>query len=318
MDTSGRRFLWLFEGRRDHPVIVAHRGDSYHAPENTLEAARLARQVGADAWELDVQLTRDGVAVVMHDESLIRTTDVATQFAGDPRGRTGFRVSEFDFAEIRTLDAGSWFVDPRGGPRSAHSFGTLDRLDPARARDYASGNVRVPCLAEALLLTRELDWLVNVELKTFTRSRHNLVTTVLDALRSTNTAELALVSSFDHVEVAAAIVSGRRYAVGILAETRLHRLADYAGDLVGADTVHVATDVLSLESMEAVPHDEPELPEDDIVTALKRRRIPLLVYTVNETGHGSASDQLAAIGVDGLFTDDPAGLAEYFHGRRRA
>src|SRR3984957_6809237 len=116
------RFLDLLKSSRNHPVVVAHRGDSFHAPENTLEAARLAQQAGADAWELDVQLTRDGVPVVLHDESLLRTTDVATRFKDDPGGRAGFRVSDFDFEEIRSLDAGSWFVAADGGPRSARSF----------------------------------------------------------------------------------------------------------------------------------------------------------------------------------------------------
>src|SRR5277367_6919432 len=91
------RFFALLKSPRNHPVIVAHRGDSYHAPENTLEAARLAWEAGAPAWEFDVQLTRDGVPVILHDESLLRTTNVATRFAGDPRGRDGFRIADFDF-----------------------------------------------------------------------------------------------------------------------------------------------------------------------------------------------------------------------------
>ncbi len=316
MDTSSRRFLSLFEPGRDRPVIVAHRGDSFHAPENTLEAAKLGWKAGADAWELDAQLTKDGVAVVMHDQSLMRTTDVATRFAGDSRGRTGFRVCDFDFAEIRTLDAGSWFVDSGGGPQSARAFGTLERLARAHTSLYASGCVKVPSLAEALLLTRELDWLVNVELKSFAHRHHDLVKTVLEALESTNTAELALISSFDHVEAAAAIIPGRRHAVGILTETRLHRVADYAQDLVRADTVHVATEVLELDSMIAGPRDGLEFAPGDVVTALKRRGTPLLVYTVNETGTNSVSDQLAALGVDGLFTDDPAGLVNFLGGHK--
>ena len=152
---------------RDRPLIIAHRGDSFHAPENTLEAARLGWEAGADAWELDVQLTRDGVPVVIHDESLLRTTDVAARFAGDPRGRDGFRVSDFDFDEVRSLDAGSWFVADDGGPRSARDFGTLDRLDPADIDHFRSGSVLIPTLEEALIFTKEQDWLVNVEIKSF-------------------------------------------------------------------------------------------------------------------------------------------------------
>ena len=57
------RFLALLHSQRDQPVIVAHRGDSFRAPENTLEARPTsAREAGAAAWEFDVQLTRDGVS----------------------------------------------------------------------------------------------------------------------------------------------------------------------------------------------------------------------------------------------------------------
>jgi glycerophosphoryl diester phosphodiesterase len=76
--------------------IIAHRGASWDAPENTLAAARLAWEQGADALELDLHLTRDGRLAVIHDEDLRRTT-------GDPR-----RVAEATLAELQALDAGRW------------------------------------------------------------------------------------------------------------------------------------------------------------------------------------------------------------------
>ena len=160
-------FLELLKSEKASAIVIAHRGDSAHAPENTLEAARLGWEAGAEAWELDVQLTRDGVAVVIHDESLVRTTDVEARHPGDPRGRAGYRVIDFDWSEIRELDAGSWFVSELGGRRSAQEFGTLAGLDVDRRRFYRSGDIRIPTLEEALALTVELDWLVNVEIKSF-------------------------------------------------------------------------------------------------------------------------------------------------------
>src|ERR1017187_4526935 len=189
------RFLALLYSRLDQPVIVAHRGDSFRAPENTLEAARLAREAGASGWELDVQLTRDGVPIILHDESLLRTTDVAARFAGDPRGQGGFRVSGFDFDEVRSLDAGSWFVAAQGGPRSARDFGTLDRLDPAFVKHYVSGRVKIPSLSEALIFTRDHDWLINVEIKSFPEQPRDSVEPVLRVIDETQTASRALVSS---------------------------------------------------------------------------------------------------------------------------
>ena len=238
------RFLPLLKSPRSHPVIVAHRGDSFHAPENTLEAARLAWEVGAAAWELDVQLTRDGVPVVLHDESLLRTTDVAASFAGDPREGDGFRITDFDFEEVRSLDAGSWFVDHDGGRRSARDFNTLDLLDAAHIERYRSGQVMIPTLAEALTLTREQDWLVNVEIKSFPEQPPGLVECVLDVIEATDTADRILISSFDHNDIVTARHPGRRYALGILTTTPLYRIDAYAAGMVGADTVHVSTEEL--------------------------------------------------------------------------
>jgi len=85
------------------PLLVAHRGGSRIAPENTMQAFRAAvDQWGADMLELDVRLTRDGVVVVIHDETVDRTSD-----------GTG-PVASFSLEELQELDAGYRFVDPSG------------------------------------------------------------------------------------------------------------------------------------------------------------------------------------------------------------
>ena len=80
-------------------LVIAHRGASGTRPENTLCAFRRAEALGAQMIELDVQLTRDGEVVVIHDWTLARTTD--------GRGRVASRT----LRELRRLDAGAWF-DP--------------------------------------------------------------------------------------------------------------------------------------------------------------------------------------------------------------
>jgi len=80
-----------------YPIIFAHRGSSLHAPENTLAAFDLALQHGADAIELDAKLTRDEQVIVIHDQSLDRTTDGSGQ------------INSFSLAELKDLDAGSHF-----------------------------------------------------------------------------------------------------------------------------------------------------------------------------------------------------------------
>jgi glycerophosphoryl diester phosphodiesterase len=87
-------------------LTVAHRGASGHAPENTLSAVRRAVAMGVDMVEVDVQRTKDGVLVLMHDATLLRTTDVRRRF---PKRRP-WRVTDFTFDEIATLDAGSWMA----------------------------------------------------------------------------------------------------------------------------------------------------------------------------------------------------------------
>jgi glycerophosphoryl diester phosphodiesterase len=87
------------------PEIIAHRGFSARAPENTLAAFELALRYGAPALEFDVRATRDGVPVAFHDETLDRTTS--------GRGR----IAETTFRELSTLDAGGWFSSDFQGER---------------------------------------------------------------------------------------------------------------------------------------------------------------------------------------------------------
>ncbi len=97
-------------------ILVAHRGASAYAPEHTLESYQLALKQGADFVEQDLQITRDGVLVCLHDLTLERTTNVKQIFStrfreelvnGTPARR--WYVSDFSLREIKRLDAGSWF-----------------------------------------------------------------------------------------------------------------------------------------------------------------------------------------------------------------
>jgi glycerophosphoryl diester phosphodiesterase len=101
--------------------IIAHRGASAEAPENTLPAFEAAVQRGADAFELDVRLTADGAPVVIHDETLDRTTD-----------RSGL-VRSHTLAELRSVDAGARFT-----------------ADQGQTYPYRGGEARIPTLGEVL------------------------------------------------------------------------------------------------------------------------------------------------------------------------
>jgi glycerophosphoryl diester phosphodiesterase len=110
------------------PGVIGHRGAAAYAPENTLEGIREAARRGARWVEFDAKLTGDGVVILMHDDTLDRTTS----------GRGP--VAQASYQEIGLLDAGSWF-----GP--------------------AWRGARVPQLADALALLVELDMQANVEIK---------------------------------------------------------------------------------------------------------------------------------------------------------
>lgn len=86
-------------------AVIAHRGASSYAPEETLPAYRIAASQGADYLELDLQRSADGVLFALHDDAVARTTNAATVFPG----REGQSAAGFSWAELSQLDAGSWF-----------------------------------------------------------------------------------------------------------------------------------------------------------------------------------------------------------------
>ncbi len=100
------------------PLLVAHRGASGYAPEHTLAAYHLAIEQGADFVEQDLQVTKDGHLVCLHDPELSRTTNVKDIFPdrttkrdveGAGEMKPGYYVVDFTLEEIKRLDAGSWF-----------------------------------------------------------------------------------------------------------------------------------------------------------------------------------------------------------------
>lgn len=102
------------------PTLIAHRGASWVAPEHTLAAYELALKQGADFVEPDLQLTKDGVLVCLHDTTLERTTNVEEHFperAQNVNGKKIWPVVEFTLAEIQSLDAGSWKGSQFSGAR---------------------------------------------------------------------------------------------------------------------------------------------------------------------------------------------------------
>ncbi|MDJ1641413.1 glycerophosphodiester phosphodiesterase [Streptomyces sp. SID7982] len=116
--------------QRANPVVVAHRGASGYAPENTLAAVDAADALGIDWVENDVHRSRDGVLVVLHDTDLKRTTDVEEVFPD----RAPWAVKDFTAAELAKLDAGSWFGEQFTGARIPTLTQFLHRLERNRQK----------------------------------------------------------------------------------------------------------------------------------------------------------------------------------------
>ncbi|WP_309090961.1 glycerophosphodiester phosphodiesterase [Domibacillus sp.] len=142
------------------PVIFAHRGASGTYPENTMAAFRAAAQKGADGIELDVQMTRDGELVIIHDETVNRTTN--------GRGAIGRMTLD----ELAQLDAGSWFSPSCSGEK----IPTLDEFFK-----WAAGN--------------KLQ--INIELKTNKVPYHGIEKQVLDLIDAYQMRERIIISSFN-------------------------------------------------------------------------------------------------------------------------
>lgn len=180
-------------------AIWAHRGASAYAPENTLPAFALAQDLGADGIELDVQLSADGEVVVIHDETLDRTTDAT----GAVAGRT--------LAELRALDAANGMGAFQGTP--------------------------VPSLAEVLDLVKPGRMAVNVELKTSVEFYPGLERAALDVIAASGLVERVIVSSFNHYTLKTVQQIDPGIRVGLLFSEVLYLPWEYAVEF-GAVAIH--------------------------------------------------------------------------------
>ncbi len=153
------------------PLVIAHRGSSGNAPENTLVSFRKAIEMGADFIELDIHLSKDGELIVMHDETVNRTTN--------GKGK----IRELTLAEIKGLDAGSWFNEEFKG-------------------------VVVPTLGEVLELTKLVSTSktkegfprlckILIEVKGTSQKYPGIEKKLLDLLINNNSLSQCIIQSFD-------------------------------------------------------------------------------------------------------------------------
>jgi glycerophosphoryl diester phosphodiesterase len=215
-------------GPRGRQLVVAHRGASGAAPENTLAALRRAVAMGVDMVEVDVQRTRDGALVLLHDTTLTRTTDARVVLPG----RRPWRVGDLTLEEVRRLDAGRWFGPEYAGEQVPTLQEAIDVL-------HAGGVGLQLELKHPELYPGVVD-----DLATELVSRHTYVRHTLPLGR-------LVVQSFDFASMKALKTRLPRLPVGLLgqpAEANLPALATWADQvnprhlLVDADYVQAVQD----------------------------------------------------------------------------
>lgn len=258
----------------NNPLIIAHRGASLIAPENTLAAFALAMESGADGIELDVRLSADGVPVVIHDATLQRT-------GGRPEA-----VATLSAEQLATVDVGSWF----------------NQANPQRAQtEY--GSERVPPLDQVLHLLEESSstWAnrspkVYVEMKTDVPKDFRLAHAVSRLINEHRAHAQVVVISFDLAAIARVRAIDPAIRTGALFEPQLSPIQLFQKHKMVSAAVDAGAWEILLHHV-LVTRAAVELAGESCLTTV--------VWTVDDPGWRLRARNL---GIPALITNDPAGF----------
>jgi len=255
---------------------IAHRGARSLAPENTLAAAKKGLECGADLWECDVNLTADGIPVILHDDTLKRTSNAMTVFPA----RKPWKVNSFTLNELRQLDFGSWFV-------TTDPFKQISEGNVSAAEQGKFAGEPIPTLEEALAFTKENNWQINVEIKDLrgTPGDASVVEKVLTTIRDLKMEDQVWISSFNHLYISAVKQLMPVIRTGALVEwLDLNPLARLKQ--TGAQSYNPGIRLASART----------------VRSIREAGLDVFVWTVNKE---SSMRKLIKAGVSGIITDFP-------------
>lgn len=177
---------------RPRILNIAHRGARSLAPENTLAAARKALQCGADLWECDVALTADGEPVILHDDTLRRTSNASSVYPN----RKPWKLQAFALDELKKLDFGSWFIttDPFKQIKTG-------QIQPGELQKFVGEPMLT--LREALAFTKENNWQINLEVKDLRGMPGDatFIQKIVDVINEMQMEEHVMLSSFNHLYI---------------------------------------------------------------------------------------------------------------------
>ena len=256
------------------PRIAGHRGAAGTTPENTLASFRRGLEDGATFIELDVHASRDGEIVIIHDETVQRTTDGAGA------------VREMDLAELGRLDAGFRFT-----------------LDGGATHPFRGRGIGVPTLRE--FFSDFPGTRATLEIKELAAPA---IETLFDLVEEFGKAEEVLVAAEDDamMDAARAVIRRRRLPVATgfsTGEIRAFLTPLWMG---GEPPPDIAGQALQIPRR----YQGMDLITPALVDAAHRRGVEVHVWTVNEVDE---MRELLALGVDGIITDYPARLRDLLH-----
>lgn len=195
--------------------IWAHRGASAYAPENTIEAFLLAAGQGADGVELDVQLSADGELVVIHDETIDRTSDGSG------------KVVDLTLDELRRHDYNNHMAGYEG--------------------------IQIPTLGEVFAALDETDMLINIEIKNSINFYPGIEKKVVDLIAEHDFAERVVISSFNHYSLKTVQQINPDLELGLLFADTLYLAWEYAAEF-GAAAIHPALPYLQVNGVVEYAH----------------------------------------------------------------
>jgi glycerophosphoryl diester phosphodiesterase len=280
------------------PLNIAHQGGELEAPSDTLYAFQRARGLGADVLEMDLHMTADGHVVVMHDETVDRTTN----------GQGS--VEQKALAEVKALDAAYWFVPDEGttheAEESEYVFRGIATGDRPAPRRYSANDFTIPTLRE--VLDRFPDALINLELKPTAGMTGRLeaeVARLLDEYGRTD--DVIVVSFVDHsIELFKALAPDVHTAPATGQVAAFYTSSQ--GPAPGApNPQHVALQV-------PVTFNGIQVVSQDFIDDAHSSGFAVHVWTINDVEEMKA---LLEMGSDGVMTDRPTVLERLVRKLRR-
>jgi glycerophosphoryl diester phosphodiesterase len=253
----------------NNPLIIAHRGASVVAPENTLAAFALAMESGADGIELDVRLSRDGVPVVIHDETLRRT------------GLRKEAVAQMSAKDLAEVDVGSWF----------------NLTHPALARDEYALEC-VPTLDQVFHLFLDRDAQLYVEMKCGAKEGSaDLTQAVAQLIKEHRLHSRVIVVSFDLAAIAQTKLIDSAIRTGALFEPKSDLTTIVRKQrMIKAAIDHGANEILLHRSVAT----------SGAVRLATESELPAVVWTVDDPKWLGRARRM---GIHALITNDPAKMA---------